>query len=137
MFGLRDDNIRNELRLLLQNSFVSDEDILKNLLLAISDEQEHSANFNKKRVDINSVEPVDAIPKSNPSGHQKSVNPIIAKIQPLKTSIDSLLSWKYDFEKRNKEFKTRLTKNRETLSRRCPNFHQNNVKHCFYCDFRG
>ena len=37
LVGLRNDNIRNELRLLLKNSILSDEDILENLMLAMSE----------------------------------------------------------------------------------------------------
>ena len=46
---LRNVNIRNELRPLLKNSILSDEDILENHMLATSDEQEHFRNFNKKK----------------------------------------------------------------------------------------
>ena len=78
------------------------------------------ANFGKKRVEINSVESVDN-PKPNPPSNKQTINPIIAEIQTLKTSIDSLSSWKDDFEKRDKRFKSRLSKQRDTLPRRCPN----------------
>ena len=136
LVGLRNDNIRNKLRPFLKNSIVSDEDILENLLLAMSDEQEHFANFGKKRVEINSVESVDN-PKPNPPSNKQTINPIIAEIQTLKTSIDSLSSWKDDFEKRDKQFKSRLSKQRDTLPRRCPNCHQNNVDRCFHCFYCG
>lgn len=37
----------------------------------------------KKRVDTNSVDSVDAIPKSNSPSYHKCLNPIIAEIQSL------------------------------------------------------
>ena len=66
LFGLRNNNIKNELCPLLKNSILSDEDILENLMLAMSNEQEHFQNFNRKPVDKNSVEPCDAIPSAAP-----------------------------------------------------------------------
>ena len=53
LVGLRNNNNWNEFCPLLKNSMLSDEDTLENLMLATSDEQEHSQNFNKK--DINSI----------------------------------------------------------------------------------
>ena len=67
LVGLRIDNIRNELRPLLKNSLLAEEDILANLMPAISDEQEHFQNFHtKKNVNINSIETCDAIPSATP-----------------------------------------------------------------------
>ena len=57
-------------------------------MLAMSDEQEHFQNFNKKSVDINSVEFCDAIPTATPPKH-KSENPIITEIRSLKATLDS------------------------------------------------
>ena len=89
LVGLRNDDIRNELLPLLKNSILSDEDILKNLMLAMSGEQEHFQNFNKKRVDINSIEPCDPIPSAIPPKY-KSENSIIAEIRSLKETLDSI-----------------------------------------------
>ena len=44
LVGLRNDNIRNELHPLPKNCILSDEDIIENLMLATSDEQEHFQN---------------------------------------------------------------------------------------------
>ena len=132
LVGLRNDNIRNKLRQLLKNSILSDEDILKNLMLAMSDEQEHFQNFNKKRVDINSIKSCDAIPSATPPIH-KTENPIIAKIRSLKATLDSISSWKDNFEKREQ---SRLPKLDTLIPRICLPCHQNNVSrcvHCFYC----
>ena len=79
---------------------MSDEDILENFMLAMSEEQEHFQNFNKKRVDINSVEPCDAIPSATPPD-LKSENPIIAEIRSLRATLDSISTWKGNFEKRS------------------------------------
>ena len=131
LVGLRNDNIRNELRPLLKKSILSDEDILENLMLATPDEQEHFQNFNKKGVNINSIERCDAIPSSTPTKH-KSENPIIVEIRPLKTTLDSISSWKDTFEKRQQSRLPKL----DTLRRRCPSCHQNDFSHCvhfFYC----
>ena len=132
LFGLRNDNIRNKLRPLLKTSILADEDILENLMLATSDEQEHFQNFNKKRVDINSIESFDAIHSAIPPKY-RSENPIIAEIKLLKAMHNSISSWKNTFEKRKQ---SRLPKH-DTLPRRCTSCHQNNVSccvHCFYCD---
>ena len=53
LVGLGNDNIRKSP--ITQNSILSDEDILQNLMLAMSGEQEHFQNFKKKRVDGNSI----------------------------------------------------------------------------------
>ena len=98
LVGLRNDNIRNELRPLMKNSIVSDEDILENLMLVTSDEQEHFQNLNKKGVNINSIEPCDPITSATPPT-PKSENPIIVEIRSLKATLDSISSWKDTFQK--------------------------------------
>ena len=98
LVGLRNDNIRNELYPLLKNNILSDEDILKNLMLATSDDQEHFQNFNKKNVNINSIEPCDAIASATPPKH-KSKNFILVEIRSLKARLDSITSWKDTFKK--------------------------------------
>ena len=129
---LRKDNIRNELRSLLKYSILSDEGILKNLMLAISDEQEHFENFNKKRVDINPPEPCDPVTSAIPPKN-KSENPIIAEIRSLKATLDSISTWKENFEKREQ---SRLKKP-DTLPCRCPSCHQNSYSRCAYCVYNG
>ena len=99
LVGLRNDNIRNEFRPLIKNSILSDEDILENLILVTSDEQEHFQNLNKKGVNINSIEPCDAIPSATPP-KPKSEIPIIVEVRSLKTTIDSISSSQDTFEKR-------------------------------------
>ena len=56
---------------------------------AISDEQEHFENFNKARVDINSIKHCDPIPSAILPKH-KSENPFIAEIRSLKATLDSV-----------------------------------------------
>ena len=60
-------------------------------MLAMFNEQEHFRNFNRKPVDINSVEPCDAIPSAAPPRLQ-SKNPIVAEIRSLKATLDSILT---------------------------------------------
>ena len=91
LVGLRNNNIRNELCPLLKNIILPDEAILKNLMLAESDEQEHFHIFNRKHVDINSIQSCDAIPSATPPKH-KSENPIIAEIRSLKATLNSISS---------------------------------------------
>ena len=129
---LSNDNIRNELPSLLKNSILSDDGILKNLILAMSDEQEHFQNFNKKWLDINPSEPCDPITSAIPPKN-KSENPIIAEIRSLKATLDSISTWKENFEKR---VQSRLKKP-DTLPCRCPSCHQNNYSRCAYCVYDG
>ena len=127
-FGWIKEN-RNELCLSLKNSILPDENILENLMLVMSDEQEHFQKF-KKRVDINSIEPWDRVPIAIRPKHQ-SENPIIAEIRSLKSTLDSISTWRGNFEKREES----LPKP-DTLPRRCPSCRQNNISrcvHCFYC----
>ena len=91
LVGLRNDKIRNELRLLLKNSILSDEAIFENLMLATSDEQEHFQNFDKRNVNVSSIETSDAIPSATPPKH-KSENPILVEIRSLKAMLDSVSS---------------------------------------------
>ena len=60
-------------------------------MLAESDEQEHFHIFNRKHVDINSIQSCDAIPSATPPKH-KSENPIIAEIRSLKATLNSISS---------------------------------------------
>ena len=131
LVGLRNDNIGNELCPLLKNSILSDEAILENLMPATSDEQQNFQSFNKKRVDINSIESCDASASAT-SPKRKSENPIIAVIRSLKATLDSISSWKDMFEKRQQSRLPKL----DTFPRRCFSCHQNNISccvHCFYC----
>ena len=121
LIGLRNDN-RNKLRPLLKNSILSDENILENLMLAMSDEQERFQNFNKKRVHINSIEPCDPIPSTIPPKH-KSENPITAEITSLQATLDCISTWKGNFEKREQ---SRLPKP-DALPHRCLSCHQSSV----------
>ena len=98
----------------------------------IANEQEHFQNFNKKRVDINSIELCDAISSATPPKH-KSENPIIAEISSLKATLDSISFWKDTFEKGQQSRLPKL----DTLPRRCPSCHQNNVSRCVHCLYCG
>ena len=98
----------------------------------IANEQEHFQNFNKKRVDINSIESCDAISSATPPKH-KSENPIIAEISSLKATLDSISFWKDTFEKGQQSRLPKL----DTLPRRCPSCHQNNISRCVHCLYCG
>ena len=130
--GLRNDNVRNELRPLLKNIILTDEDILENLMLAMYDEQEHFQNVNKKREYINSIETCDPIPSPIPPKN-KSKNLIIAEIRSLKATLGLISTWKDNYEKREQ---ARLSKP-DTLPRRCPSCYQNNDSRCVHCVYYG
>ena len=63
LVGLRNDNIRYELRPLLKNTIVSDEDILKNLDFATADELEHISRFKNKQINVHTIEGSEDISK--------------------------------------------------------------------------
>ena len=54
--GLRHDKKRHELRPLLKNSLLTDEDILENIVLATADEREHSNKFKGKQINTSIIE---------------------------------------------------------------------------------
>lgn len=114
---------------------MTDEDILENLLLALSDEQEHFAIFNKKTCRYKFC----WFCWCNSQVKFTQLSLMFESNYCWNTVINSLSSWKDGFDKSDtcKELKTRLTQNHDTLPRRCRNFHQNNVKRCFHCYHRG
>ena len=57
LVGLRNENIRNELRSILKShDTLSDEILLEHLSLTMSDEHEHSEKFYKRRTDVSKIE---------------------------------------------------------------------------------
>ena len=86
----------------------------------------------KKNVNINSIEPCDAILSATPPKH-KSENPILLEIRSLKATLDSISSWKDTFEKRQQSRLPKL----DTLPRRCPSCYQSNISRCVHCFYYG
>ena len=86
LIGLRSDNVRNELRPILKNSIISDEDLLDNLSAAVSDQSEISEKFSRKSaVEINSVSTATNEAKPKPS----KVN-LLSEIEALKFAVNEL-----------------------------------------------
>ena len=143
--GLRSDNVRNELRPILKNSIISDEDLLDNLSAAVSDQSEISEKFSRKSaVEINSVSTATNEAKPKPS----KVN-LLSEIEALKITVNELTTSfknstasmenkiqngdRSNFQTfRNKNFRSSNRPNNQQR-RRCQYCVDNWINRCFHC----
>ena len=133
--GLKNENIRHELRPLLKDLNVCDEDLLEMLNRALADENGHiEKTFRTIKSYINEVETLAVTPE-NPKPEKKE-NPLIKEFSALKAQVESLSSLRSDFE----EFKrlTHRDKSRENRNSRnrckfCKENSKTRCEHCFVC----
>ena len=139
--GLRNNNIRNELRYFLKQSF-SDEELLKVVTEAVANELEHSEKTEKKIVKIQSVVAENSIEKNK----KEKDTPLPKQIQELRCDMSTMRSElqeikallqndakaerKNQNERRNQNFAPRYKQ-----FRKCQTCYANNVQcfHCFHC----
>lgn len=132
--GLRNDNIRNEVKQSIVNSMLSDEELLEFLNKAVSDENERQSKM-KKTVNVNAV---DFIPKvENGASSSKKSNPILDELRELKAQISEVTSLKNEIANLKKQINQRVEpgKGNKTRYQRfgCPNCRRNNVARCTHC----
>ena len=85
LIGLRNENIRNESCPISKLNSLSDEKLLENLSLDMSDDHEHSDKFNKRRTDISVIETSEKTQKP-----EKPENKLLTELQSLKVSHDKI-----------------------------------------------
>ena len=121
LVGLRNENIRNELRPILKShDTLSDEILLEHLSLAMSDEHEHSEKFYKRRTDVSKIESSEK--KQNKT--EKNDSKLLTELQSLKISLDEISKWKDNFSRDS----SRLARQNNKLPRRCSACSQKNQK---------
>ena len=130
--GLRNDNIRNEVKPSMVNSVLSDEELLEFLNKAVSDENERQHKMKK------TVNKIDSIPKEDTSS--KKSNPILDELRELKVQISEITSLKHEIADLKKQInqKGEFGKGNRTRFQRfgCANCKRDNVfrcTHCFLC----
>ena len=99
LLGLRNDNIRHELRSLLKNRILTEEGILENLLLATPDEREYLSTFKGKQINISTTEASEDVTHP-PKDKSKTFKPIDIDLHSLKFTIDNLTEWRSDVEQK-------------------------------------
>ena len=89
--GLKNDNIRVQLREMLKHEATSDEDLLDKLTLAVTDESEHLEKFlpqRKSQVQVSAVGGNES--ESEPK--QKKANPILEELSEIRAQINQLFA---------------------------------------------
>ena len=129
LVGLRNENIRNELRPILKShDTLSDEILLEHLSLAMSDEHEHSEKFYKRRTDVSKSE----FSEKKQNKTEKNDSKLLTELQSLKISLDEISKWKDNFSRDS----FCLARQNNKLPRRCSACSQKNQK-CDHCYFYG
>ena len=132
LVGLRNENIRNELRPILKSQgTLSDEILLEHLSLAMSDEHEHSEKFYKRRTDISKLESSE----EKQIKSEKIDNKLLTELQSLKVSLDEISKWQDNYVRDS----SRLPRqnNKQNLPRRCSECLKNKNQKCDHCYFCG
>ena len=101
LVGLRNDNIRHEIRPLLKSTIILDEDILENLGFATADELEHISKFKNKQINVHTIEASDDMSKLHRDKKQNQ-KAIEFDFHSLKSMLDDLTEWRIDVDQKNK-----------------------------------
>ena len=102
--GIRDDNIKNEIKALLAAREPEDEELLEVLNTAVSDEKERQGKFKETAAKANLVErqkqEAEAKKQEEPAEQKadKKVNPIVAELRELKLAVNEIKTVKDDVE---------------------------------------
>ena len=130
--GLKNDNIRIQLRDLLKTNNTSDEDILERLTLAVTDESEHREKFqlNKKP----SVSSVNVAAATNDQGKElRKPNPILDQISELRAEIKQL-SVQQHANKKDGTQNASVRANNQSINSRSKNHSPNpQIRKCKQC----
>lgn len=129
--GLKNDNLRNELRELLKDENTSDEELLFKLSTAVADEVEHSKKFSKpKPVHSNNISVEKDKEKKNPLMLELEAMKVqINQISHTLSAISSLGKMENERERRN-DYRN---ENRKMGCKTCVEKNLKNCDHCFYC----
>ena len=101
--GIRDDNIKNEIKAVLAAREPEDEELLEVLNTAVSDEKERQGKFKETAAKANLVElrkqEADAKKQEEAADQkEKKVNPVVAELKELRLAVNEIKSVKDDVE---------------------------------------
>lgn len=132
LVGLRNENIRNELRPILKSQeTLSDEILLEHLSVAMSDEHEHSEKVYKRRTDVSKIESSE----EKQTKTEKIDNKLLTELQSLKVSLDEISKWKDNYVRDSSRSPNH--NNKQNLPRRCSECLKNKTPKCDHCYFCG
>ena len=140
--GLRNDNIRNEIKPFLDDS-MEDEELLEIMNKAISDESERATKM-KKSAGVNKVTPGDSDPcdsDEKPPPEVKPIlkkdNPILAEIRAMRAELKEVRGQKdelaFSFDELRKQLDKKQPQKRRVWWGSCPACTDNNVARCSHC----
>ena len=132
--GLRNDSIKSDIKPLINSSFVTDEDLLESLNLAVSDENERQFKI-KVGSSCNAVEVVKI-------KERKKDNPILKELQEMKAQLNEVTAMKSDIEELKKgQLKEKTYEEKPGRFRRrkfgCPACIRDEVERCEHCFLCG
>lgn len=125
--GLRNNNIRNHLRPLLEFDGLSDEFLLETVSKLVAEEKEHYEKFSKKTV--NSVE----------SKTGENDNDLVGELKELRLEVNQLSTLRSEISHLREQLNRNLTAPKRR-TRKCKNCMTQNVarcEHCFSCGESG
>ena len=146
--GIRDDNIKNEIKAILSAKDPDDEELLEILNTAVSDEKERQGKFKETAAKANLVEQkkLEATAKRNEESAEtkpeRKENPVVAELKEIKVAVNEIKSVKNDVEIL-KEVVRNLSQNtngnggvNSKVQYGCKNCKSQNLQgcdHCFKC----
>lgn len=129
--GLRNENLRHELRPLLKNPKTSDEELLESLSLAMIDENEHLEKTSKK-VHVNLIEQNEQISEEQENKSKKE-NLLIKELQNLRAEVNQLSTIHNDFKTFNANIKNKGNPQRQNKCKECIDKNVQKCEHCLVC----
>ena len=129
--GLRNENLRHELRPLLKNPKTSDEELLESLSLAMIDENEHPEKTSKK-VHVSLIEQNEQTATEQETKSKKE-NLLIKELQNLRAEVNQLSTIHNDFKTFNANNKNKGTPQRQNKCKECIDKNVEKCEHCLVC----
>ena len=123
--GLKNENIRNELRpYLKQDQVLDDEKLLERLNSAVTDENEKQQKFLnvEKKPEVKNIN-VDEIGEN--AKKEKKMNPLCSEVEALRVTVNELV------ESHNRQYRSRVSKPK--LCKNCIDKNAKTCNHCFFC----
>ena len=137
--GLRNNNIRNELRIFLKNKHVVDEELLKVVTEAVANETEHSEKTEKRNiVKINTLEytgkqikekelPLPQQIKEMKVAQERELSAMRDELHEIKSLLHAATMNNYSDSRRFPQ------QRRKTMRRKCQVCYANGAVSCFHC----
>ena len=131
MTGLRNENVRHELKPCLKTPNISDEEILSKLTEAVAEENEHQGKVATGKRTANVCSVIDD------SSKKEECSKLRAEVTELKVKLERLSCAQRDLEKLKESFGHNLNEPEKTVRFRCDECvksnNRNRCYHCFHC----